>query len=167
MPAALWPSTEQKNVYVPGWRSTVALVLPPVTSSVPSPLTPLPSIFTSCGSEESFVNSIVTEPAVASTEVCSNLSAPLGSAEIWTVDPPRDARDQPLPYPVSLIEQTKQRGFVGLALDYRGVTDELLAAASKAEILIDVWTLNDTALLADWGARDVRWIETDHPELAP
>jgi glycerophosphoryl diester phosphodiesterase len=85
----------------------------------------------------------------------------------WTVDPPRDARDQPLPYPVSLIEQTKQRGFVGLALDYRGVTDELLAAASKADILIDVWTLNDTALLADWGARDVRWIETDHPELAP
>jgi hypothetical protein len=75
-------------VYVPAWRSTVALVLPPVTSSVPSPLTPFPSIFTSCGSEESFVKSIVTEPAVASTEVSSNLSAPLGSAEIWTVEPP-------------------------------------------------------------------------------
>ena len=26
MPAARWPSTEQKNVYVPGSRSTVALV---------------------------------------------------------------------------------------------------------------------------------------------
>lgn len=85
----------------------------------------------------------------------------------WTVDPPRDARDQPLPYPVELIEQTKRRGFAGLALDYRGVTDELLAAASKADIVVDVWTLNDTALLADWRGRDVRWIETDRPELAP
>ncbi|HEY5921860.1 MAG TPA: glycerophosphodiester phosphodiesterase family protein [Kofleriaceae bacterium] len=85
----------------------------------------------------------------------------------WTVDPPRDANDQPLPYPLTLIDETKRHGFAGLALDYRGVTDELIAAANKQEILLDVWTLNETALLADWGKRDVRWIETDRPELAP
>lgn len=85
----------------------------------------------------------------------------------WTVDPPKDAKDQPQPYPLSIIEETKRRGFAGLALDYRGVTDELLAAASKADLLVDVWTLNETALLADWSGKDVRWIETDRPELAP
>jgi len=85
----------------------------------------------------------------------------------WTVDPPHDAKDQPLPYPIDLIAETRRRGFAGLALDYRGVTGELLAAAAKADLLVDVWTLNDTALLATWAARDVRWIETDRPELAP
>lgn len=85
----------------------------------------------------------------------------------WTVDPPRDARDQPLPYPTRLIDETRQHGFAGLALDYRGVTDELLAAASQAGLLVDVWTLNDTRLIAEWTARDVRWVETDRPELAP
>jgi glycerophosphoryl diester phosphodiesterase len=89
------------------------------------------------------------------------------SPAYWTVDPPRDARDRPLPYPVELIAETKRRGFAGLALDYRAVSDELLAAASQAEILVDVWTLNETALLAEWGAKDVRWLETDRPELAP
>jgi glycerophosphoryl diester phosphodiesterase len=89
------------------------------------------------------------------------------AAAYWTVDPPHDRHDQPLPYPVELIATTKQRGFAGLALDYRGVTDKLLVAASKADILIDVWTLNETALVADWLAHDVRWIETDRPELAP
>jgi glycerophosphoryl diester phosphodiesterase len=85
----------------------------------------------------------------------------------WTVAPPRDAKDQPQPYPLSVIGEAKQRNFAGLALDYRGVTAELLAAASTADISIDVWTLNETALLADWAGKDVRWIETDRPELAP
>jgi glycerophosphoryl diester phosphodiesterase len=89
------------------------------------------------------------------------------AAAYWTVDPPHDANDQPLPYPIELIAKAKQRGFAGLALDYRAVTDELLVAASKADILVDVWTVNETALLVDWRARDVRWIETDRPELAP
>ena len=35
-----------------------------------------------------FVKSIVIEPAVADTSVCSYFRAPLGSAEIWTVEPP-------------------------------------------------------------------------------
>jgi glycerophosphoryl diester phosphodiesterase len=85
----------------------------------------------------------------------------------WTVDPPRDAKDQIQPYPLALIAETQRRGFAGLALDYRGVTDELVAAANKEDLLLDVWTLNETALLADWAKRDVRWIETDRPELAP
>ncbi|HEY5951497.1 MAG TPA: glycerophosphodiester phosphodiesterase family protein, partial [Kofleriaceae bacterium] len=89
------------------------------------------------------------------------------SPAYWTVSPPVDAHDHLLPYPSSLIEETKRRGFAGLALDYRAVTQELLDAASKADILVDVWTLNETALLAEWAGRDLRWIETDRPELAP
>lgn len=85
----------------------------------------------------------------------------------WTVNPPVDANDRPLPYPLALIGETKQRGFAGLALDFRGVTGELLAAAANADLLIDVWTLNETGLLVDWAGKDVRWIETDRPELAP
>jgi glycerophosphoryl diester phosphodiesterase len=85
----------------------------------------------------------------------------------WTVDPPRDEAHQPLPYPRTLIDDTKRRGFAGVALDFRGVTEDLLTAAREAGILVDVWTLNETPLLAQWAARDVRWIETDRPELAP
>jgi len=84
----------------------------------------------------------------------------------WTVDPPRDAKGRPLPYPVSVVAEAQRRGFTGLALDYRAVTSELLEAATKVDLLVDVWTLNETALLADWAARDVRWIETDRPEIA-
>ena len=90
------------------------------------------------------------------------------AAAFWTVDPPLDAKDQPLPYPSDVIAEAKRRGFAGLALDYRGVSDELLAAAAKADLMVDVWTLNDPKLLANWaGKQDVRWIETDRPELAP
>jgi glycerophosphoryl diester phosphodiesterase len=89
------------------------------------------------------------------------------AAAYWDVDPPRDAKNQRLPYPLTVVADARQRGFAGLALDYRGVTPELLAAASQAQILVDVWTLNETPLLAEWAGRDVRWIETDRPELAP
>jgi glycerophosphoryl diester phosphodiesterase len=85
----------------------------------------------------------------------------------WTVDPPIDDRGAPLSYEPSLIDETKRHGFVGLALDYRGVTPALLDAARDAGLLVDVWTINESAVLADWLARDVRWIETDRPELAP
>jgi glycerophosphoryl diester phosphodiesterase len=85
----------------------------------------------------------------------------------WTVDPPRDAKDHVQPYPLTVIAETKQHGFAGLALDYRGVTAELVAAAASADLSLDVWTLNETALLAEWAGKDVRWIETDRPELAP
>ena len=84
----------------------------------------------------------------------------------WTVDPPQTG-GKLQPYPQTLIDDAKQRGFAGVALDYRGVTDELLVAARDAGILVDVWTLNDGPLLAAWGAKEVRWIETDRPELAP
>jgi glycerophosphoryl diester phosphodiesterase len=84
----------------------------------------------------------------------------------WDVDPPHDDHG-PQPYPLSIVAEAKRRGFPGLALDYRGVTDELLAAAKDAGILVDVWTLNDAGLLTQWGGRDVRWMETDRPELAP
>ncbi|HEU4614656.1 MAG TPA: glycerophosphodiester phosphodiesterase family protein [Kofleriaceae bacterium] len=85
----------------------------------------------------------------------------------WTVDPPLDEADQPLPYTRALIDEATRRGLPALALDHRGVTDEFLAAARNAGLLVDVWTVNEPPLLAAWAARDVRWIETDHPELAP
>ena len=89
-----------------------------------------------------------------------------GAPAYWTVDPPRDDADRLEPYTRAVIEEATGRGFAGLALDYRGVTDELLAAARDAGLLVDVWTLNEAPLLTSWAGRDVRWIETDRPELA-
>jgi glycerophosphoryl diester phosphodiesterase len=85
----------------------------------------------------------------------------------WTVDPSIDERGALQPYDLALIDETKRQGFAGLALDYRGVTPALLDAARDAGLLVDVWTINDADLLARWIGRDVRWIETDRPELAP
>lgn len=85
----------------------------------------------------------------------------------WTVDPPLDEADQPLPYTRAVIDEATRRGLPALALDHRGVTDEFLAAARNAGLLVDVWTVNEPPLLAAWATRDVRWIETDRPELAP
>lgn len=85
----------------------------------------------------------------------------------WTVDPPVDDSGRPLPYPTSVIDEARRRGFAGLALLHESVDDTFLAAARDAGILVDVWTLNDTSLIASWAARDVRWIETDRPDLAP
>ena len=64
-----------------------------------------------------------------------------------------------------MIAEAKARGFAGLALDYRGVTDDFLVAAHEANLLVDVWTINDGAELARWLAKDVRWVETDRPDL--
>jgi glycerophosphoryl diester phosphodiesterase len=85
----------------------------------------------------------------------------------WTVDPPVNALNLPMPYPPELVADAKQRGFAGLALDFRAVTDDLLAAARDAGLLVDVWTINDAALLSAWAGKEIRWIETDRPELAP
>jgi glycerophosphoryl diester phosphodiesterase len=82
----------------------------------------------------------------------------------WTVDPPVDGK-RVLPYPREVIAEAKARGFAGLALDYRAVTDDFLVAAREAELLVDVWTINDAAELARWLAKDVRWVETDRPDL--
>ena len=90
----------------------------------------------------------------------------------WTVDPAVDNRDPerpvPLPYTTSVVDDAKRHGFPGIALLYSSVTDELLAAADKAGIAVDVWTINDAPALAQWQARQtVRWIETDRPDLVP
>ena len=84
----------------------------------------------------------------------------------WTVDPPT-ADGRLLPYEPSVIDEAVKRRFAGLALDVRGVTDDFLAAAKRAGLEMDVWTLNDAALLRTWLGKDVRWIETDRPDLAP
>lgn len=89
------------------------------------------------------------------------------AAAYWTVDPPTDAAGRVLPYPRSLIDDARARGFAGLALQHDAVDGAFLSAARAAGVFIDVWTVNDAALLAEWGERDVRWIETDRPDLAP
>ena len=88
-----------------------------------------------------------------------------GVPAYWDVDPPVGDDRRVLPYPRELVAEATARGFAGLALDYRAVTDEFLAAAREAKVLVDVWTVNDAGELARWLATDVRWVETDRPEL--
>jgi glycerophosphoryl diester phosphodiesterase len=85
----------------------------------------------------------------------------------WTVDPPTDDQGQPLPYTKDVIDEAVRRGFAGIALLAPSVDEELLAAARDAGLLVDVWTLNEVTALAAWSGREVRWIETDRPDLAP
>ena len=87
----------------------------------------------------------------------------------WTVDPPIDETDKDnpklLPYPRSLVSETVAHGFPGVALYHGSVDDALLAELRAAKLEVDVWTVNDPAGLARWHTRDVRWIETDRPDL--
>lgn len=101
-------------------------------------------------------------------DVLGALAAALPDAPAyWTVDPPVDEAHRPLPYTKDVIDEAKRRGFAGVALLHSSVDDALLAAARDTGILVDVWTLNEAPLLAAWAGRDVRWIETDRPDLAP
>lgn len=58
-----------------------------------------------------------------------------------------------------------RRGFAGIALLYVSTTDALVARGREAGLL--VWTINEPAELAHGYERDVRWIETARPDLAP
>lgn len=87
----------------------------------------------------------------------------------WTVDPPIDDTDKQrpiaLPYPESLVVEAVRYGFPGVALLHSSVDDALLVDLRESKILVDVWTINEPDLLSRWHARDVRWIETDRPDL--
>lgn len=85
-----------------------------------------------------------------------------GVPAYWTVDMPADGRGGGAPYPAELATAGAGFGFAGLALDYRGVTDDFIAQCARAGILLDVWTVNDAAALRTWLTR-VRFVETDHP----
>jgi glycerophosphoryl diester phosphodiesterase len=84
----------------------------------------------------------------------------------WTVDPPVE-NDRPLPYAPSVLDEAKRRGFAGVALFHGSVTPSFVQLARDAGLLVDVWTINDATELAAWQQRDVRWIETDRPDLVP
>ena len=90
-----------------------------------------------------------------------------GVPAYWTVGPPLTQDNKPLPYPPQIVDEAVRRGFAGIALLHVSTSDELVAAARKADLLVDVWTVNEPAELAHWYERDVRWIETDRPDLAP
>lgn len=88
-----------------------------------------------------------------------------GLAAYWTVGAPK-LGDAVTPYPEVIIERARALGLAGVALDARGVHEALLAAAGAAGVLVDVWTVNEAAALRAWLARpEVRWVETDRPEL--
>jgi glycerophosphoryl diester phosphodiesterase len=94
-------------------------------------------------------------------------SALPGVPAYWTIDAPTDAAGAPTYYPTTIIDDAVGRRFAGLALDVRGVDEAFLSAAKSAGLLVDVWTLNSAPLITEWLGQDVRWIETDKPELAP
>src|SRR5437879_11911914 len=81
MPAARWPGTEQKNVYVPGFRVRLSDFDPPVKVGVaPSAWPLLDSIVRLWATGDAFVKLIETFPVLAVSVEASNLSCPLGSA---------------------------------------------------------------------------------------
>jgi hypothetical protein len=84
-----------------------------------------------------------------------------GVPTFWTVDMQRDGS----PYPPELALAADERGFHGLALDYRGVTELLMDAMVGLDLALDVWTINEVGPLRDWLSKGV-YVETDHPELA-
>ncbi|MBK9035529.1 MAG: glycerophosphodiester phosphodiesterase [Myxococcales bacterium] len=88
-----------------------------------------------------------------------------GAPAYLTVGPPRADDDRVLPYPIEVLDAARSRGFAGLALDARAVTPELVVAARAAGVALDVWTVNDAAALRAWLRADVRFVETDRPEL--
>jgi glycerophosphoryl diester phosphodiesterase len=93
-------------------------------------------------------------------------SALPGAPAYWTVMPPLDEQDEPLPYPREVIDEAVRRGFPGLALLHVSVDDPLVEAARQAGLEVDLWTLNEPADLARWYPRaGIRWIETDRPDL--
>lgn len=99
--------------------------------------------------------------------VLAQLSAQLpGVAAFWTVGAPRQG-ERVVAYPAIVIERARAMGFAGVALDARGVTEPILEEASSLGLLVDLWTVNDAEAIAAWLARrEIRWLETDVPELA-
>lgn len=90
-----------------------------------------------------------------------------GIAAYWTIDPPMQG-DRPLPYPPTILDEAKRHGFAGVALFHGVVTSELVDRARSLQLAVDVWTVNDAAVLGRWVADErVRWIETDRPERVP
>ena len=65
---------------------------------------PPPSSSTACGTLEVLVMTIVTLPALADSEVLSNLSAPLGSAAIFRTLPAAPPRWSPPPLLLVVLE---------------------------------------------------------------
>jgi hypothetical protein len=68
----------------------VTLDLPPLDTTGPMTLTPLPVMATSCGTEDGFVITIVTLPIGASRVFVLNSRAPPEFASSWSVVPPVD-----------------------------------------------------------------------------
>ncbi len=88
-----------------------------------------------------------------------------GVETYWTVDPPQDTDGNRLPYPAELARGAAELGLTGVAVHHASADDAFVAAVAAAGLVLDVWTVNDAALLARWRTR-ARWVETDEPALA-
>lgn len=99
--------------------------------------------------------------------VLTQLAAGLPDVDAyWTIGAPRQGDGTITAYPAVVIERARELGLAGVALDARGVRPELLEAARAAGVLVDVWTINDAEALRGWLAHpEIRWVETDRPEL--
>lgn len=162
-----WKGPQYAGERIPTLRDVLATI-PPGRSlfvEIKSPLTTVPTVATAIRDATPTSATILLQSFDA--DVLAALATATGAAAYWTVDPPLDHDHLPLPYPRSVIAEATRRGFVGLSLLHDSVDDAFLADARKANLFIDVWTANDPKLLASWLARDVRWIETDRPDLAP
>jgi glycerophosphoryl diester phosphodiesterase len=84
-----------------------------------------------------------------------------GVPTYWDIDPPKGA-----PYPASIIEDARARGFTGLALDRRGLDDAIVTAIADAGLSLDVWTVDDPDEISAWLARSARFVETNRPRAA-
>src|SRR5438105_5937781 len=91
MPAAAWPGTVQKNVYLPGLSVIVILDVPPWPTTLPFfVLMPLPLIATLCWKiADGFFIEIVIFPAFAFSFLTLNLSAVLLALILSVVLPAR------------------------------------------------------------------------------
>jgi hypothetical protein len=88
MPAWRWPGTEQKNLYVPAFSSTLSDFVPPVNVGVePSTCFEADSIETLCESGDMLVISIVTFPAFAESDFVLYSSWPLLLASSFSALP--------------------------------------------------------------------------------
>jgi glycerophosphoryl diester phosphodiesterase len=163
-----WKGPQFAGEGIPTLRAVLATI-PPGRSmfvEIKSPISTVPAVAAAVRAGTPTSATILLQGYDADTLAALAAALPEAAA-YWTVDPPVDERGATLPYPQSLIDEAKRRGFPGLALGAWGMDLGFLAAAKAADLAIGVWTLNDVTQLAEWAARDVRWIETDRPDLAP
>jgi hypothetical protein len=133
MPAWRWPGTEQKNLYVPGLRLTETLFAPPENVGVAPTFSPDDdSIVTLCGSDEEFVKSTATLPALAVSDFVLYSSWPSGLASSFTLLEPPEAAGAGVDVLAELVVGVVSAGVLVLAAVEEELDEELPQPASAS-----------------------------------